>query len=445
MHRVISSSLSSKLSFFGLLYLALALAPATSHGQYYNDNSKAVGGVSIDANGLLSNATVEQLGELSKLRRQAMQKLPEGMASTSETREVSLKGLALVVAECVKANKPLPAAARYLAGLQNIRYVFVYPEQKDIVLVGYGEGWKIDDKGNAVGVKNGRPVMLLDDLVVALSSAKSAARGGITCSIDPTPEGIKRLEQVPVVRNADPKEMAAAFEKAMGLQTITLGGVPETSHFAQVLVAADYRMKRLAMGFDPSPVRGLPSYLQMLTPSRTMQSPRFWLEPKFDALQHDADKLAFELTGSSVKALTEDDHVQGGNVKHTGKANAKAKKWADTMTAKYAELAVADPIFGQLQNCMELAVVGAILARNQLPEKVGNDFAALYDPNSAPSQFSAPKHTPTIASIKGRMVTVSGGVSIQPLTLVEKAKVSEQASANRQKAAFTEAGTWWRN
>ena len=91
------------------------------------------------------------------------------------------------VAECAKNNKPIPDAVKYLAGLQRIRYVFVYPEQKDIVLVGPGEGWKVDAKGNVVGVTTGRPVMLLDDLLVALRTAQAAAQGGITCSIDPTP------------------------------------------------------------------------------------------------------------------------------------------------------------------------------------------------------------------------------------------------------------------
>ena len=100
------------------------------------------------------------------------------------------------------------------------------------------------------------------------------------------------------------------LENALGMQQITLHGVPETSHFARVLVAADYRMKRMAMNFDPSPVRGLPSYLQMIKrrPGRSF-SPRFWLEPKYEALLRDAEGLAWELRGSGVKALTEEDFL----------------------------------------------------------------------------------------------------------------------------------------
>ena len=47
------------------------------------------------------------------------------------------------------------------------------------MLVGPGEGWKVDGTGNVVGVTTGLPVMLLDDLLVALRSAKAAAQGGI--------------------------------------------------------------------------------------------------------------------------------------------------------------------------------------------------------------------------------------------------------------------------
>ena len=35
----------------------------------------------------------------------------------------------------------------------------------------------------------------------------------------------------------------------MGYQNISVSGVPETSHFARTMVAADFRMKRLAMKF----------------------------------------------------------------------------------------------------------------------------------------------------------------------------------------------------
>ena len=104
--------------------------------------------------------------------------------------------------------------------------------------------------------------------------------------------------------------------------------MPTTSHFARVLVAADYRMKRLAMGFEPSPVRGLPSFLEMLPVSgRGMSNmmPRWWLEPKYESVLRDADGLAWELRGGSVKAMTEEDYLDG--LRQVESTPARPARW----------------------------------------------------------------------------------------------------------------------
>src|SRR5262249_41118377 len=146
---------------------------------------------------------------------------------------------------------PLPNDVRFLGGLQRIEYIFVYPEEKDIILAGFGEGWKVDEQANIVGLTTGRPVLRVDDLLAALRTGRQASRGGISCSIDPTAEGMRRLQElVSSLPNAN--NLAAAItniEQQLGPQTITLQGIPTTSHFAHVMVAADYRMKRIAMKF----------------------------------------------------------------------------------------------------------------------------------------------------------------------------------------------------
>jgi hypothetical protein len=431
-----------------VLAVMVLMHSAPTNGQNNNTlwPNQAVGGVSINADGILRNAAPADLGTLDKFRAEVMKRVPSDLNPAVEMREVSLRRLEAAIDDCAKNNKPLPDAIKCLAGLQSIRYVFVYPEQKDIVLVGPGEGWKIDAKGNVVGITTGRPVMQLDDLLVAMRTAKTAAQAGITCSIDPTPEGIARVNQLPVYPGIDPTAVAKAREKAMGMQQITVHGVPETSHFARVLVAADYRMKRIAMALDRSPVHGLPSYLSMIK-GKAPISPRFWLEPKFDALLCDANGLAFELCGSSVKAMTEEDFLTAsGNVEHTGTANPIAQKWANTMTEKYAELAVADPVFGELQNCMELAVVGAIIVKNNLPEKAGYDMPVLLSSSEVKVDvYNAPKQTPTIASVKGRLVAVSGGVAVNSWAWADKVKTANKVASVRTKATFQKDAGWWQN
>jgi hypothetical protein len=456
-YRALAAKCRLSFVYVSLIVCAFVLVPVVpAPGQNNNDNigfiyTRAIGGVSIDADGILNNAKRDDMGQLAKLRRQAMTKVPGELNAAVPMREISLRRLEAAIDECAKNDKPLPDEIKYLAGLQHIQYVFVYPDQKDIVLVGPGEGWKVDAKGSVVGVTTGRPVMQLDDLLVALRTAKAAAQGGITCSINPTPEGIARLSHTALPRGVDPAVAAETLEKALGMQQITIHGVPDTSHFARVLVAADYRMKRIAMALDPSPVRGLPNYLGMARVGKGMVSPRFWLDAKYDGVLCDPEGLAFEFCGASVKAMTEDDYVMStGAVKHSGKANPIAQRWANIMTEKYPELAVADPIFGELQNCMELAVVGALIVKANLPEKAGYDLPTLMNsPVVKADVFNAPKQVPSIASVlskaKGSVMSISGGVSINSWMIVDKPKTSEKVAAARQKAAFADTGNWWRN
>jgi hypothetical protein len=436
--------------FFAASFQA-AFGQTTGNSLFGN---QAVGGVSIDAEGILNNSQTADLGTLSKMRREALEQVPGDMHAAAPLRKVSLRRLEEAIDGYLKDQKPLPDSIRYLAGLQRIQYVFVYPEKQDIILVGPGEGWKVDPKGNIVGVFSGRPVMLLDDLLVALRATKTAKQDTILCSIEPTSEGRERMnrEKRGLIRSGDPKTVAAGMEKALGMQQIILQGVPGTSHFARVMVAADYRMKRIGMNFDPSPVPGLPSYLQMITSNSNVDtSPRFWLKPIYEALFRDADGLAFEFRGSGVKAMTETDYLNSdGSVRHSGKTNPLAQKWADLMTEKYPQLAVADPVFGQLQNCMELAVVGALIAKEDLPKKAGHSFPTLFDsPELKPDIFNEPKQTPTISSIldKGRkpIISASGGVSINAWAIAGKTQASDAVQPVREKSLPGDNSAWWWN
>ena len=99
------------------------------------------------------------------------------------------------------------------------------------------------------------------------------------------------------------------LERTLGKSVITVTGVEPDTHFAQVLVAADFRMKRLALGFEPAPINDLPSYLQMLQagdqPPPQNAIFRLWLALKYDAVLRDTDGLAWELVGDGVQTLTE--------------------------------------------------------------------------------------------------------------------------------------------
>jgi hypothetical protein len=428
--------------------------PVPVPGNFYQ---QPVGGISINAKGLLDNATVAALNELAKARAKTLAPVSADLNRSVALRKISLRGLEEAIQKCIDQKQPLPDEVLYLAGLQQIRYVFVYGDQKDIVLAGPGEGWKADAKGNIVGATTGRPVLLLDDLLIALRFARVDAGGEITCSIDPTPEGIQRLRaHVAKLRTIgkDPKKTAAGIEQALGRQTITLHGVPDESHFARVLVAADYRMKRLAMDFEPSPIKGLPSFLQLMkVEGHGMKNmlPRWWLAPQYEAIFRDADGLAWELRGASVKAMTEADFLTAaGNVQHSGKADPTAQQWADNMTRQYDRLSTAEPIFGEVRNCADLAVVGALIAKENLIAKAGCKLPLLLDESLLKTgALPAPKEIDSKVSMlkKGDdwVISASGGIKIALHAILGKIETSEKLPQVRNEAALAVHKDWWWN
>jgi len=447
---------AAKRATVGLLVAAVVMTACSAVMAQVFERTRAVGGVSINTDGILDNAALDDSGKLSRLLAQGIDRIPADLADGTALRKVSLRGLETAIQEQLRTGDPLPDEIRYLAGLQQIRYVFVYPERGDIVLVGPGEGWKVDPKGNVVGVTTGRPVMLLDDLLVALRTAHQAARGGISCSIDPTQQGLDRLRQhVAGLRTmGNPRATAAGIEQALGPQQISVQGVPATSHFARVLVAADYRMKRLAMKFDPTPVRGMPSFLDMIPAGgRGMSNmlPRWWLEPDYEPIVKSPDGLAWELRGASVKCMTEEDFAAaGGQKRGTGKASPMAQRWADNMTEHYDELAVAEPIFGELRNCTELAIVAALVAKERLAERAGYSMPLLTDPaDVAVDEFPAPRQVDSkVSRVRKRgnwVISASGGVMLNSWQVADRTQEDTAPADVRQKSASTEHANWWWN
>jgi Protein of unknown function (DUF1598) len=422
--------------------------------------SQQVGGVWVDADGVLRNRQVDETDKVRAAREAMLAPVPAD-ARALGLRKVSLRRLEAAIADHLKSGKPLDDEMKYLAGLQHIQYVFVYPELGDIVLAGPGEGWKINDDGDLVGLTTGRPVMWLDDLLVALRTAEATRQTGVSCSIDPTSEGIVRVNKLFAAMHRegfgnDPAQLDAGLqdvEQALGPQTVSIRGIPADSHFARVLIAADYQMKRLAMNFDPSPVKGLPSYLSMMkaggAPKNMM--PRWWLEPNYESLLVSPDGLAYEIRGASVKAMTEEEFIAAnGDRKQTGKANPLARKWADNMTAHYDELAAKNAVFGQLRNCIDLSVVAALVTKDRLTEKAHYSMSVfLHDDQLTTEKFNSPKQISTLASMvqKGAnwLISASGGVQMFCWQMAEKAEPSPDLTPARQKAALPEDGRWWWN
>jgi len=422
-------------------------------------NNRAVGGVAVSPDGVLS---VPAQADRRLVRDELMKVIGKPSAELNQPvglRMISLRGLEAAIQDArTNGAGAVPDEVRYLAGIQRIQYVLVYPEENDIVLAGPGEGWKVDESGNVVGVTTGLPVIRLDDLVVAFRTSEDARtkqKGGITCSIDPTEQGLKQFEQI--VKQAGGQMQAGvvqALEKAMGPQKISVTGIPERSHFARVLVASDYRMKRYAMELEKSPVPGIPSFVGMLKSKKGLVEnmlPRWWLACNYEPLAKSEDGMAWELRGPGVKVMTEDDFVEGGKVKRSGKSSPIAQQWADALTAKYAALSVKDPVFGELRNVMDLCVIAALIQREDLLGQVNLQLPNIMSEKDGMEleRFNAPKQVSTQCSVtkSGRdyIITASGGVDVDSWSVVENAKADPSVGQIRTKAASKDGKAWWWN
>ncbi len=413
--------------------------------------ARAVGGVAVDVDGVVSNPEVGELKELQAAWQRGLDEVPGDLQAWADLRFVSVRQLELQMEKAREAGKPRPDEVRFLAGLQRVRYVLVYPERQDIVLAGPAEGWRVDRMGNVVGATTGRPVLTLDDLTVALRVAESSNRTGISCSIDPTPEGLQRLSQIASQLSArgGPQAAARQMEEAVGPQTISVTGVPATSHFARVIVAADFRMKRLAMNFEPAAVDGMPSLLHLAKSRRGGMHnamPRFWLAPMYDPLRRDPEGLAWELRGQAVRCLTEQEFLnEAGQKQKSGEPDPTSQKWADTFTEKFEELAHEDSSFGALRNVMDLAVIGALLAKERLLERSGLEAPNLMRDEPL-LEYRAPRTVPSQASFvkAGRqwIVSVSGGVQIFPWQVADRTEV-EPSLADARPQQPTDADDWY--
>ncbi len=414
---------------------------------------RPIGGVMVNADGVVRAATQEDVAGVLKQLRAEVAPAPQGLVGNSPMRMVSLAKLSKEIERAVAANEKVSDEVLYLAGLQRIEYVFVYPEANDIVLAGPAEGWQVREDASVVGVNSGRPVLQLEDLLVALRTVKQARQEAISVSIDPTPAGEKRLKQLLAgLRGADPTQYEAKIKEAFGPQMVTLTTVAADSRMARTLVSADYRMKTLAMNLESSPIQGLTSYMEMIrhggAPAGTQ--PRWWMACDYSSILKSEDGLAWKLTGQGVKAMTQEEFSNtDGSRTAANRKNKLAEKWAEKFTENFDELAKHISAFGDLRNVMDMNVVATIIDAHNLESVAGLDLSVLRDPAkvTTPAWDSPKMIAPHCSFINGRAgwtISASGGVDINPWRVVaQQTKADASVSLVRTKANPSSDRWWW--
>ncbi len=356
--------------------------------------------------------------------------LPPDLLRFSKLRKVSLQRLEKAI---VQGQGAPTDEMRFLAGLLRVRYVFFYPESGDIVLAGPAEGWVIDLAGRAVGLTTGRPVIRLEDLVVALRAFPPGGQSTpvIGCSIDPTQEGLAALQSYlrslpPAFQHGTQQAVAAQLvhdlRTALGMQQITVQGVPPDTHFAQVMVEADYRMKLIGIGLEQPPVR-MVSFVEKVNPAQVSRNAlfRWYFVPDYQCVRLSEDRLAIELVGDGVKLIGEDEMVSATGARQgVGRTNAASQAFCASFTKQYAELAERSAVYAELRNLIDLAVAAAFIQREDYYGKSGWRMPLWGDESKFPVRtYPAPKQAEsTVNAIFSRsgnrlMTPIGGGVHIE--------------------------------
>jgi hypothetical protein len=425
------------------------------------------GGVRVDSLGLLRRVPAHTDAALESLRKSAGKVLATtNPRKASGLRKISLNRLERELQLRHAAGQAPDETMQLLAGLQRIKYVLLYPETGDLVIAGPAGDWRQNQEGRWVDAEKERPLVQLDDLVVAFRNAYGN-EGKFGCSINPTKPGLAAAQEVNdrwakkggIKSSSQREDFLEEIRAGLGKQDIVVYGIDPQTRAARVLVEADYRMKLVGMGLEEGTL-GVTSYLKALDPKRddlnNLSVLRWWFTLNYDALRATEARDGFELRGPGVKVLSENEMLSAeGDRIHTGKSSTANSEFAASFTKQFEILAAKYPIYAELRNVFDLSLVAAVVRSHELPEKV-NWHLTHFGPDGTyePEMDFAPTKVDSVINhriIDGKHLVagVSGGVTVdaRPLATIAAVKTDDYGllktdrSASRPKALPRNA--WW--
>lgn len=250
------------------------------------------------------------------------------------------------------------------------------------------------------------PYIYLDDFIIALRNIwnKYAPLRGNTyyssypgCSIDPEPNVLQGLEVLAqdIIGGSYREKIEEGIQKwhsiCRSAQKVRVEGIPFDTHFARVMVKADYDMKNLVDGADSLDIPGFKSLMDMTLeiaqeniirggslsiPISSMN--RFWFCPGEN--QYVEDKGVVILKKCQVILLTEEEHLsRRGKVIGKERPNRLAQSFADSFSALYTEVAKQRPIYSELEALFRFVALAKII-KYKSPHKLASlDLGYLFE------------------------------------------------------------------
>ncbi len=435
----------------GSCLAASVMLPAAVRGQ----NLPA--GVQIDPQGVLRMQSVADPGLTKERRAAVVEALPGDLRKAAPLRKVALSRLEAELAKRIADGRGVPDELAKLAGLTRIRYVFVYPAEGDtpgeVVLGGPAEPWFTDAVGRVRGVETGAPTVLLEDLAAAIRCfAPGQPRDRLVgCSIDPKQEGLAAMQAFlrktgRVNPTASVDEIVGGMKEALGTQVVSVQGVSPATHFAQVMVEADYRMKLIGIGLEPAPVR-MKTWIDLASAGAVAANAlqRWYFVPDYQRIRIAEDDLAIELVGEGIKLCGADEVVRADGTRLAAdRADKASRTFTEGFTRLYPQIAARNPVYAQLRSLVDLAVAAAFLQEHDAYGRAGWSATTLGDEAAYPIEtLPVPREVETAINAvwKGnRLLTpIGGGITMHPrlaldppnLLMDEKGEVSAARTAAR--------------
>ncbi|MGB7328039.1 MAG: DUF1598 domain-containing protein [Rubripirellula sp.] len=453
-----------------MVTMAMLASQATANNNGGNGQTTAligqpIAGIDVDARGVLRVKQFDARVAAQRLAA-ARAKLGAGDANVmvpSKLRKISLNRLEAAIADRIASGQSIEEEMQALAGLTAVQYVFYYPDTQDIVIAGPAEGFFADPTDRLIGMETGRPVVLLEDMVTALRAYApgNQATSVISVSIDPTAEGLQAMQNFLAsvrgrVQPSDAGRLAAGLKNNLGLQTVTFKGIPTDTHFARVLVEADYRMKLIGIGLEKLPVR-VQSYVDRASPASVAANAmeRWYFQPNYDGVAVSEDGLAMKIQERGVQLVGANERVAaGGKRVKGGRANAASQAFCSDFTKHFNLIASRVRIYGELRQLIDVAIAAAYIQEQDFYGQASWDAAVLMDESKVSVEtYTSPEQVETAVNAvwKGNtlMTPLGGGVQMQPRIALSKKNIKVDSSGENDQAkqsagpADLAAGQWW--
>jgi hypothetical protein len=106
------------------------------------------------------------------------------------------------------------------------------------------------------------------------------------------------------------------------------------------------------------------------------------------------------------------------------------------------------PVFAELRNCMDVAVIAALLVKEDLPAKANCDLSLLLDERQvAVAEFPVPRKLASQASLvrkgTGWILSLSGGVQVDSWSVQQRVETRTELADQQRRAIATRRDHWW--